>query len=224
MNTVLDTVGRVSAVCIATAGALFVAVQINHPPLDLDLVGTGEFVVRQSMKTAMTVLALVGITGLYLRQARATGRLGLVGYLVFATGYLAMFAVEVMATFVLPALEATAPGFVQDVLTAAAGGTPEGDIGATQLLLNLAGVGYMLGGLLFGIALYRAGVLARWACALLAVGTASTALLAVLPESFNRPAAVPTGIALVALGWSAWRTQLAEPPAARSLVAEPAVR
>ena len=34
-----------------------------------------------------------------------------------------------------------------------------------------SGVGYMVGGLIFGIALFRTGILARWAAALLAVGT-----------------------------------------------------
>ena len=63
----------------------------------------------------------------------------------------------------------------------------------------------MVGGLLFGIALLRSGVLARWAAALLALGTVGTAALAVLPESFNRPFAVPVGIALIGLGVSLWR-------------------
>jgi hypothetical protein len=66
-------------------------------------------------------------------------------------------------------------------------------------------MGYMFGGLVFGIALFRAAVVTRWASALLAVATVSTLALAVLPESFNRPFAIPTGIALMGLGWSAWR-------------------
>ena len=37
------------------------------------------------------------------------------------------------------------------------------------------------------------------------VGTAGTAALAVLPEAFNRPFAVPVGIALIGLGISLWR-------------------
>jgi hypothetical protein len=74
-----------------------------------------------------------------------------------------------------------------------------------QVVLNLGGAGYILGGLIFGIALFRTGVLARWAAALLAVSTLGTAALAVLPESFNRPLAVPEGIALIGLGVSLWR-------------------
>ena len=42
---------------------------------------------------------------------------------------------------------------------------------------------------------------------LLAYGTTSALALAVLPESFNRPFAVPTGVALIGLGVSLWRDQ-----------------
>jgi hypothetical protein len=155
----------------------------------------------------MAALALLGIAGMYLRQYRQAGVLGLVGYLVFTVGYLAMFSVQVMAAAVLPSLVDAEPGFVNDVVTAAAGGTPNGDIGGIQTLFNVAGAGYLLGGLIFGIALFRARVLARWAAALLAVATVSTAALAVLPHSFDRPFAIPTGIAFIGLGVSLWRDQ-----------------
>jgi len=189
----------------AAAGLIFIAVQINHPPMDVASVATTEWVVRNSAKVVMGALALVGITGMYLRQVRQTGVLGLVGYLLFGAGYLLMFATEVVSAFVLPSLVDVAPGYVNDILVAAAGGTPAGDIGAMQTVLAVTGVGYMLGGLVFGIALFRARILARWAAALLAVGTISTASLAVLPESFNRPMAVPVGLALIGLGVSLWR-------------------
>ena len=207
MNITPNRLGRATAVCAAVAGAIFVAVQINHPTLNLDFVGTTEFTIRQTAKTIMAALALAGIAGLYLRQTRQLGKLGLAGYLLFSMGFLALFAVEAIATFVFPTLEKTSPQFVQDVLTAAVGGKPDGDIGTVQVLLNISGAGYIFGGLIFGVALWRAGVVARWASALLAVATVSTAALAVLPESFNRPMAIPTGVALIALGWSSWNTR-----------------
>jgi hypothetical protein len=101
----------------------------------------------------------------------------------------------------------TSPGYVNDLVTTAAGGTPTGDIGGMQTVFVISSVAYMAGGLLFGIALFRAQVLARWAAALLALGTLATVALAVLPASFNRPFAVPTGVALIGLGISLWRDQ-----------------
>jgi hypothetical protein len=90
-----------------------------------------------------------------------------------------------------------------------------------QGLFVVTGIGYSLGGLLFGLALFRAGVLARWACVLLAYGAVSVLALAALPESFSRPFAVPTGIALIGLGVSLWRNERSVAPAG-AWVAEPA--
>ncbi len=198
---------RAAGLSAAAAGLIFIAVQINHPTMDVASVATTEWVVRNSAKVLMGALALVGITGLYLRQVRQVGVFGLIGYLLLSAGYLLMFATEVISAYVLPTLANLAPGYVNDILVAAAGGTPVGDIGAMKTVLAVTGAGYMIGGLIFGIAMFRARIVARWAAALLAVGTIGTASLAVLPESFNRPMAVPVGIALIWLGISLWREQ-----------------
>jgi hypothetical protein len=207
MTVTTTSLTRAAGISAAVAGLLFIAVQINHPATDTFLTDTNEWVIRCTAKAVMCALALAGITGIYLRQVRQMRLLGFVGFVLFAAGYLLLLPTEVAAAVVLPALTDTAPRFVNDVVVTAAGGTPTGDIGHLQILFKLAGVGYMLGGLVFGIALFRARVLARWAAALLAVGTVATASLAVLPESFNRPMAVPTGVALIGLGVSLWRDQ-----------------
>ncbi|HYU86458.1 MAG TPA: hypothetical protein VEK80_16770 [Kribbellaceae bacterium] len=198
---------RAAGISAAVAGLIFIGVQINHPPMDVSSVTSTEWAVRSTAKLVMSALALAGITGMYLRQVRQAGVLGLVGYLLFSAFYLVTLTIEAIAAFVLPALADTAPGYVNDVLAAAAGGTATGDIGLLQTAFLFAGVAYMAGGLVFGIALFRARVLARWAAALLAVGTVATLALSVLPESFSRPFAVPTGVALIGLGISLWRDQ-----------------
>jgi hypothetical protein len=207
MTITYSNLTRAAGVAAAVAGAIFIGVQINHPPMDSFLTDTNEWVIRCTAKAVMAALALAGITGIYLRQVRQMRVLGLVGFVVFAVGYLLLFATEVIAVFVLPELTDKTPGFVNDVVVAAAGAKPTGDIGNVQILFNLTGVGYVLGGLIFGIALFRARVLAQWAAALLAVSTASTVALAVLPESFDRPMAVPEGVALIALGISLWKLE-----------------
>src|SRR4029453_762226 len=179
MNITATGLIKAAAAAAAVAGAIFIAVQINHPATDTFTTETTQWVARSCAKTVMAALALAGITGMYLRQYRKAGLLGLVGSLVFAAGYLALFSVEVIAATVLPNLVDTEPGFVNDVVVAAAGGHPAGGIGGLQALFNVAGAGYILGGLIFGIALFRTRVLARWAAALLAVSTAGTAALAV---------------------------------------------
>ena len=207
MKITPERLGQAAGIAAATAGAIFVAVQINHPPLDLHTVTTTDFMVRSLAKALMSMLALAGITGIYLRQLRQVGLLGLSGYLIFSVGYFLMFGVEFLAAFVLPSLTDSNPQFVTDVLSVAVGGNAVGSIGLMQAVLTISGIGYMLGGLIFGIAVFRAGILARWAAALLAVGTISTVALAVLPESFNRFFALPVGVALIGLGISLWRDQ-----------------
>lgn len=120
----------------------------------------------------MAVLALVGITGMY-----------------------------------LPEIAESIPGYVNDVIAVDTGrGSVEGDIGARQTVIQLSGFAYLAGGLLFGIALYRAHVLARWAAALLAVGGVVSAVLSLMPDAFYRLLAFPNGIAMIGLGYSLWRT------------------
>jgi hypothetical protein len=210
MTVTTATLTRAAGISAATAGAIFVGVQIKHPAFTVQAFTDGiNWQVRSIAKLVMSGLAIAGLTGMYLHQRRRLGKLGLVGYVTFVIGYLFMSSVEAIAAFVLPGEAHSRPGYVNDVLRAAAGMKTAGDIGSMQTLLILMGVTYMAGGLLFGIALFRARVLSRWAAALLAVGAIGIAALKFLPVSFDRPMAVPTGVALVGLGVSLWRTQRA---------------
>lgn len=210
MTVSTTRLGQAAGIATAVAGAIFIAVQINHPAMNVASVSTTDWVVRNGAKALMASLALAGITGLYLRQRAKVGIVGLVGYLVLSAGYLLMFGTEFLATFALPSAAETAPAWTNDVIVAAFGGKPVGDIGALSVVFAATGLCYVLGGLLVGLTTFRARILARWAAVLLAVGNASTLALAVLPASFNRPMAVPTGIALIGLGVSLWRDQRRE--------------
>ena len=222
MNITANRLTATAGLCAAAAGAIFIGVQINHPPADVAHVVTTEMVVRESAKVLMCVLALIGFTGIFLRHHRRFGVLGLAGFSLLTVGYLAMFAVQCIVAYVLPTVALTDPGYVQDVIDAAVGGSPSGDIGHMQTVLLVSGIGYAFGGLLFGIALFRAGVPTRWASVLLAVGTTSALALSALPESFNRPVAGPVGVALIGLGVSRWRETVDAP--ATAWVAEPVAR
>jgi len=204
------TTSRLTAIaglCTAAAGAIFIGVQINHPPADVAHIVTTEMTIRESAKILMCVLALAGLTGMFLRHHRRLGRLGLAGYSLLSAGYLAMLAVECIVAYVLPTKAHSNPVYVQHVINGAMGHGASGGIGHIHELFLAMGIGYSLGGLLFGIALFRARVLARWASLLLAYGTTSALALAALPESFSRPFAVPTGVALIGLGVSLWREE-----------------
>ena len=198
---------RAAGLSAVAAGLLFIGVQVGHPYLDATTVTTANYTVREAAKTMMAVLSLIGITGMYLRQTRQTGALGLIGYALFAAGYLAVLSMLAIGLAVLPTLATTEPGYVNDVLTVATGGTPTGDVGGIQTLNQVGGIVFLLGGFLFGIALFRAGVLARWAAAVLSLGAVATVLRAVLPGVNFRLFAIPIGVAMIGLGWSLWREQ-----------------
>jgi hypothetical protein len=206
MSITPTTLSRAAGVAAVVAGLIFIGVQINHPHSDVTSVTTTEWAVRNSLKVLMAALALAGITGMYLRQVKQIGVLGLLGYLLFGTGYLVIMSTAFVAGYVLPSLADTDPGYVNDVLAAATGGTAKGDIGLLQSVIQVQGIAYLAGSLVFGIALYRARVLARWAAALLAIGGVVTVALSVMPDAFYRFLAFPNGIAMVGLGYSLWRT------------------
>jgi hypothetical protein len=210
---------RAAGLCAVVAGLLFIAIQVKHPTLDVAFTTTTEWKVRQGVKVLMATLSLAGITGMYLRQVTKTGLLGLVGYVLFALGYLMMLATEVAGLVVLPSIAHGAPGYVTGVLAAASGGHPTADIGLMQQFASLNGLAYIAGGLIFGIALFRANILARWAAALLAVAAVSTVGVSLLPQVNYRLFAIPIGVAMVGLGYSLWREQ--RTPAAQP-VASPA--
>jgi hypothetical protein len=119
MTVTTTSLTRAAGISAAVAGLLFIAVQINHPPMDVSSVTTTEWAVRFTAKLIMAATALAGITGMYLRQVRQTGILGLVGYLLFSVGYLVMMGIEFTGAYVLPSLAHTAPAYVNDVLAAA---------------------------------------------------------------------------------------------------------
>jgi hypothetical protein len=224
MDITPSRITAAAGISAAAAGAIFVGVQVNHPPADLAHLVTNEMFVRETAKAAMTVFAMAGFTGIFVRHHRRFGLLGLAGYLLLMIGYLAMFAVELIVAVILPKLAGSNPRYVQHFLDAAMGGGATSDLGHMGQLFMLMGLGYALGGLLFGIALFRVRAVSRWSAALFAYGTTSALALSVLPESFSRPFAVPTGVALMGMGYSLWRESTRSTAAAeRTAAPEPAL-
>ena len=224
MSVTFTTLTRTTGVAAAAAGLVFIGVQVGHPHLDVDSITTTEVLVRNVAKLVMVVLALVGFAGMYLSQVRRNGVLGLVGYAVISLGYLSILFTTAVSAFVLPSIAGSDPAYVGDVLAVATGGTAEGDIGTLGTVFQLQGAAYLLGGLVFGIALFRARVLTRWATLLLAVGGLVSAALSMMPDAFYRLLAFPNGIAMVALGISLFRAaRTSTIPATEPVPAAPVV-
>jgi len=186
------------------AGIIFAGIQPIHPPDVLSSVTTSAWAIITPLKTAMCFLFLLGIAGLYARQVKEAGWLGLAGFLLFSLCWAFQTAFIFAEAFIVPLLATAAPTFVDGFFGIVNGHPIETNLGALPALYALTGVLYMLGGLLFGIATLRAGILPRWPAGLLAVAATVTPAAALLPHQIQRFAAVPVGLALAWLGYALW--------------------
>jgi hypothetical protein len=197
---------RWSGLAAMGAGIIFIAIQPIHPLDILSSVTTSTWAVIQSLKFTMALLGLLGIAGLYARQVEKAGWLGLAGYLLFSLFYALTAAFVFAEAFILPLLATEAPQFVEGFLGIFNGSPSDINLGALPGLYTLTGfAGYLLGGLLFGIATFRAGILPRWAGGLLAFGVVLPVLTSsLLSHPLDRILAAPLGLALAWLGYALW--------------------
>lgn len=186
------------------AGLTFAAIQPIHPPDYLPSVTTGTWAIFMYAKLAMCLFFLVGLTGIYGRQANRAGWLGLAGFALLVVTWFLQAGFIFTEGFILPVAASVAPQFVESFLTVANGTQPTMDIGPAGTVYGVAGLCYMLGGLLFGIATMRAGVLPKWAGILLAVAAVLTPAAALIPHEFQRLAGIPVGLAIAWLGVGVW--------------------
>ncbi|HKZ80102.1 MAG TPA: hypothetical protein VJ124_17645 [Pyrinomonadaceae bacterium] len=206
MKITASNVIRWSGLAAMGSGIIFIAIQPIHPLDILSSVTTSAWAIVQSLKFTMAILGLLGIAGLYARQVEKAGWLGLAAYLLFSLFYALTAALVFAEAFILPLLATEAPKFVEGFLGMITGAPSEVSLGALPAVYALAGLaGYLLGGLLFGIATFRAAILPRWAGGLLAFGVLLPILTSsLIPHPFDRILAVPMGLALVWLGYALW--------------------
>jgi hypothetical protein len=208
---------KAAGISAISSGLLYIVIQPIHPEETVAAVTGTSWVVVAWMTNAMAVLGLVGVTGIYLRQVRESGVLGLIGYLMFGTFYLIVIAHSFAEALILPHLADVAPRFVDSFNGVFSGDAGTMDLGAIEALNPLAAVLYLVGGSLFGLAVSRAGVLDRRAGLALTVGALAALLAAVLPHDIGRYAAVPLGLAMIWLGYSLWSLESSAVPASGAI-------
>ncbi len=185
-------------------GIIFAGIQPIHPPDVLASVTTSSWAIITTMKTVMCLFGLFGIAGLYARQVEKTGWLGLTGYLLLTIFYAVQMCFAFTEPLILPLLATESPKFVAGFLGILSSTPSEVSLGALPVINGLLAVLYLLGTLLFGIAMFRARILSRGAAGLLAVSGPLAIILTMIGHPINRIAAVPMGIALIWLGYSLW--------------------
>ncbi len=202
---------RLAGLSALIAGACYVLVGIYHPTNLPSSVTTTRWEMVHVLACAMCFFGTLGVAGLYARQAARTRWLGLAGFLMLELWLVLIMGFSFVEAFILPHVASTSPALVQAWMGMFSGPTGTFDLGVLPTVWTLTAPIYIFGGLLFGIATFRAGILPRWAGALLALSTVAAPLAVALPNASQPKMAIPMGIALAWLGYSLW-TEHRTPP------------
>jgi hypothetical protein len=216
MKTTVTNVIRWAGLAAIGAGSLFIGIQAIHPIDVLASVTTGRWEIVHFMGIAMCLFGLAGITGIYARQVEEAGWLGVVGFLAAGLFWSFTMCFQFIEALLSPVLATAAPQFVEGYLGIVTGHAGEIDLGLLPTVYSVTGILYIASGLLFGIATFRAGVLPRWAGALLAFAAVAPLASPLVGHPFDRIFAVPMGLALIWLGYAVWadrRKQVVQPAA-----------
>jgi hypothetical protein len=208
MTITPSTLTRAAGISAALAGLIYIVIQFIHPSDTAASVATSAWVGVHSLSFGMAVLALAGVTGIYLHQVKRMGLLGLIGYAMFSLFFILQAAFTFAEAFIAPLLVTTAPQFTEDFVGLFGGDASQTDLGPLAAIVPVGAVVYAGGAILFGIGLLRAHVLSRGAAILLIAAAVATPIAGLLlPHAVERLAAIPMGMALIWLGYSLWSAQ-----------------
>jgi hypothetical protein len=223
MNFTTSNLIRWAGFSAMLAGIMYALVGLLHPFVShgagLSVVTTDLWLLTHSLTIGVSFFGLLGLAGLYARQAEGAGWLGLAGFLLLSLWLVLVPGFTFFEALILPVLAIDAPksaeGFL-GIFTGSAGGT---NFGTLATVWTLMGVVYILGALTFGVATFRTGILSRWAAGLLGLGAVASPAFALLPRTLEPLAAVPVGVGLAWLGYSLLserRERAAQPAVARA--------
>ena len=201
---------RAAGLCALLGGLCYIFVGIFHPANVPASVATTQWAIVHVLACAASFLGLLGLAGLYARQAIRSGWLGLIGFVLLSLWLVLIMGFSFVEAFILPHLATVTPAFVEGWMGMFNGPAGKFNIGALPTIWLAMAPMLILGGLLFGVATFRAGVFPRWAGALLAASTVLAPIAALLPNGSQPKIAIPMGVALAWLGYALWSEPNAE--------------
>lgn len=140
-------------------GLLFPVAALMHPNgEDLASVQMQNWVPAHLLGWIAVSLIHLGLVGLYTCQAKETGWLGLIGFLLAFVGTAFASTVQYVASTAIPLIATQAPELFDQATTPPQFGPP------------LIILGFVLGHVLFGLATMRAGVLPKWSGLMVMIG------------------------------------------------------
>ncbi len=199
-----QTIVRWSGAALAAGGLCLALFMLVHPYGEIagaHASHSARWVPAHSLHFVGALLTLLGLPGLYARQMRQTGVLGLVGTVLAMVGTAMFVGTGMITAFVWPVIAQTAPGFVsadgpmfRDPLTTFATDTPY--------------VAMVLGYAILAIASIRGRALPTETAVVLVIGIVlfSSPVEPVGPFPFllRVVGALVFGGALMVIGWLLW--------------------
>jgi hypothetical protein len=192
------TLLRLSGLATIIGGVLFalaeIAESIFHPqnqPLS-ERFAAPSLQAIESASWLASVILLLGLIGLYVRQAQKAGLFGLIAFLVAFLGTALNVGSLWSGALLLPLLAEVAPDFLDSLMT-----DPPGALGiGLPISLYLFPVGWIL----FGVASLTARVFSWWAVLMVIVGLLLFPFVPVAPGAL-------VGAGLIWMGYAVWRTR-----------------
>jgi hypothetical protein len=210
MKTSTPNLLRLAGLSALLCGSCYVLVGVFHPAnVAASVTGTRWAVVHVLM-CATSFFGVLGLAGLHARQAAKTGWLGLIGMGLLSLWFVITMGFSFVEAFILPHPGTVTPAFIDGWMGMFNGDPSTVSLGALPALWQLTAPLYIGGGVLFGLATYRARILPRGAAVLLALGTGAAPTAVLLPLGSQPKMAIPVGLAIAWLGY-ALLTQSAQP-------------
>jgi hypothetical protein len=188
-------------IALMAAGGLMVVATLLHPSRETAttvVASEPRLVSAHVVYTLAWLLVLLGFPGLYAAQRGGMGRLGLVGFVTAFTGTY-LIAVTGNFGFLAPVLAKQSPTVLDSL----------GQYLPVVIINGLAAILFMIGYVLFGIAMIRTAALSRWSGVLVAVGAPAHLLgfgIAQLVSTAAWPIAILGSVSLGAgLAWAGYR-------------------
>lgn len=199
---------KVAALAAMLAGLIYIVIQFIHPADVVESLTTPMWTIVHVLSFAEAVLVMIGLAGIYLRQVREFGVLGLIAYAMFGFFFILQAAFNFAEAFIAPLIAVDAPQLAVDIVGLFGRYPAVNDLGPLAALPQVGAVLYVGGALLFGVSIIRARVLSRGAGILLIVAAVITPVAgALLPHALERMAAIPMGLGIIWLGLSLWMDQ-----------------
>jgi hypothetical protein len=153
---------RWCGMALIAAGVLMVIATLLHPSRETAatiVASEPRLVAAHAAYTLAWLLVLLGLPGLYAAQRGGMGRLGLVGFLTAFSGTY-LIAVTGNFGFLAPVLAKQSPAVLDSI----------NQYPPMVIINGLAAILFMIGYVLFGVAMIRTPTLPRWSGILVAVG------------------------------------------------------